>query len=66
MSVFAIRSKDTPDFTLARVEAPNRRAALAYGRANIEAVELSSKEIVEAVQAGKAILDIGGAETEQA
>ena len=65
MSAFAIRSKDTPDFTLARVEAPNRRAALAYGRANIEAVEMSSKEIVETVQAGKAITDIG-AETTQA
>lgn len=58
MGVYAIRMKGNPDRVLARVEAPNRRAAVTYGRSEIEAVELSSKEIVEAVQAGKAIVDV--------
>lgn len=57
MSVFAITDKNTGHI-LERVEAPNRRAALAHGRNSIDAVELSSKQIVDAVQAGRGITDI--------
>lgn len=66
MSVFAIVDKNN-NHILARVEAPNRRAALAHGRSKIEARELSSREIVEAVQAGKAIetVEVEAAEPDQ-
>ena len=64
MSVFEITDSNSGNI-IVRVEAPNRRAALAYGRQLIEARELSSKEIVDAVQAGLGITDIL-AEDEQA
>lgn len=57
MSVFAITDINSGNI-IARVEAPNRRTALAYGRQLIEARELSSKEIVDAVQAGLSITDV--------
>ena len=58
MSVFEVTEKNS-NHVIARAEAPNRRAAIAYGRSQIEARELTSKEIVEVVQSGKGIVEVG-------
>jgi len=60
MSVFEITNKNSGQ-VIDRIEAPTRRAALAHSRSELEARELSSKEIVEVVQAGKAITEIDAA-----
>lgn len=59
MSAYAIRDKNS-GAVLARVEATNRREALTYGRTLVEAVELTTREIVAAEKDGKVIVDVNG------
>src|SRR5690606_32618741 len=57
MPVYELTNDNTTQ-TLGRVEAPTRRAALKYARSCISAREMSSREIISTVQAGKAITQI--------
>lgn len=60
MSVFEITNKKS-GHVIDRIEAKTRRAALAHARGELDARELTSREIVEVVQAGKAITEIDAA-----
>lgn len=64
MSVFEITDSNS-GLVIDRVEAPSRRVALGHARAKLEARELTSREIVEVVQAGKAISEVAGAGSDE-